>query len=939
MDIMSFVYNKETQEREENTMKKFLSALLAVAMLVTLLPVAFAEAVPANAIPETAGEFLLYEAETYKDQFIANGKAISLNNAPTTEPLSGNAGVYTGGAGTSTVVLTLPITAAADVQITIETVAGIAGHLSYPYWAVDGTKIFTYTTGNGTSAGFNFTANNDYPAMKHTITAIIPKGTHNLTFNIPARVANGGTVAFALDYIKLTTVGVVYPFVFPEGAKATASANGKTAVVTYDNTAVRESDGTKTYAPYYKVDIRTFGTLTDMIVYSKMYETEKKADGTIAATHSRHIPLTNLENGQFYALIYPLASESDAGISAPLTTEPFTVSNRPIPKNVIRVEAENNWQYDAKFVVDSAFASDGKLILASQGDQWHTSYQFPRSGATSPITHTMNVTIPKAGTYDIEAALSNPQGASKSFLSEAVVKLDGEEILSNHDTVSGSLAINGTFPWVTNPMAKFKTSMELEAKTYEITYEFYVPTGNTTQPYLFSADYIQFAPADDAAYIAGNSTTTVEAEDYVSYFVFDQVDENGESTNNKPNDARVQYSGNASDGAYFATDSYAADDKGLNMLASIPIYVEKSGLYQFEMLDSAAGSNGNLKLDGTTTIVSNIASGKTLSSQGLDILDSVTEKWSYFDAKYHSARTNTATIYMTEGAHTLDFTYLVRGAGNTTVSMDYLRFTPIMPPKAAISANGGTIELDEYANFFTKDNKTAANGVVVDDAKSANGKRMKVTEIPMESGAYLDIPVTVEKTGWYNVDAILSYKSGNYTSRITISVDGNPVLVNTAENPDRTDLSEGNTYVDNSYPMYRFGGCVYVTAGDHVINVFAKSREAYADDTQKEADKGLYRVCFHADNIVFTPVDGKAVANGNDVTVNAELLENADGKLIIAAYKGNEMVGVKTEDVTDITEINNTVSCTAKPDTVKVMVWENLENVVPVVKVLEIKVR
>ena len=927
-------------------MKKFLSALLATAMLMcTMLPVAFAEAIPANTLPTTAGEFVSYEAETHKDQFMAGSNVASLDDATTTGSLSGGGGVVTGGAGSTTVTFSIPVTVTKEQYFDIETVAAVAAHLSYPYWTVDGETFFTYSTSNGASAGFKFTASNDFPAYKHTISILLEEGTHTLVFNIPRRNGYGNTVAFALDYIKIIASDKDVPNIsFAEGAKASASANGRTVAVTYDNTAVMVQGETQSCAPYYKVEIHPCGTETDFVVWSKIYATEKKADGTVADKHIRTITLPNTLCGQFYAKVYPLTAQTEiaGAVGTPITTEPFTLSERPLPQKAIRVEAEEGWTLDTKTIANSSFTSGGKYLYSGQGITYNPYSAISRGAASSPIVHTQTVTIPEAGAYDVEALLSNPQGAAVTFLSKVIIKLDGNQIISNHDTPAASMAIDGTFPWVTNPMTKYVNRVELEAKTYEITYEIYEPTGNTTQPYLFSADYIQFTPADDTAYISGEATTTLEIEDYASYFVYDQKDDEGNSTNNKPDDARVQYSANASDGAYFATDSYASADLGLTMLATIPVYVEKSGLYRFELIDSAAGSNGSLKLDGTTTLIANISHGASLSSSApeLDVLNPVTEKWSYFDAKYHSARKNTGTVYITAGAHTLDFTYLVRSAGNTTASIDYLRFVPQVAPKANISENGGVVELDEYVSYFTKDNNATTTAAVVEDAKSANGKHMRLTEIAMEKGAYLDIPVSVEKSGWYDVNAILSYKSGAYTSRITLSVDGGDAfLVNTSENPDRTDLSEGLTYLDKSYPMYRFGSCIYLTAGDHTINFFAKSREAYANDQQKEDDKGLYRVCFHADNITFTPVSGKAVANGNDVAVRATFSEPVSGKTIVAAYKGHEMVGVWSADSENATEISCTVSCTQKPETVKVMAWKDFETVAPIVCAEELIVR
>ncbi len=925
-------------------MKKFFSAMLAAAILVcTMMPAAFAEAIPTNTLPTVAGESILYEIETYKDQFYAGSTNVVPGDSTTTDKLSGGAGVNSGGLGYETVTISFPVTVTEDKFYEIETVAGVAAHLSFPYWALDGEKVFTYSTGNGVPCGFEFTTGGNYPAYKHTIPVFLRAGSHTLTFAIPPRVGYGGSVAFALDYVKITATNASVPTVaFADGATATASAGGKVAVITYDNKAVMTQDGVESCAPYYKVDIMPYGARTAPVVASAVFETEKTADGTVAEKHIRHIVMNNLLCGTFYAKVYPLsaASASAGAVGEPIETAPFTIAERPVPANAVRVELDEGWPYDEKFVVDTPFASGGKLLTSNQGIEWCANNQWPRNGETDDIVHTLEVTIPETGTYDIEALLSDPYPA-KTFLSEAVIKLNGETILSNYDAKAADMSINGTFPWNSNPMAKYTAQKELQAGTYTLTAEFKAPTGSATQPYLFSADYIQFSPVGADALISGTKVTTVEMEDYVDSFVYDQVDENGVSTGNKPNDAHVQYSGNASDGAYFATDSYATEDLDLDMLVSIPVDVEKTGFYQFELMDSAAGSNGNVKIDGATTIISNISWGTALGSIGEDVMDAVTSKWGYFDAKYHQARRNTTTIYLTAGAHTIDFTYYPRNVHNTTASIDYMKFTPILAPVATVAAAGGVIELDAYATFAVKDNSVqAAKAVAVDHENSANGKLLSLKEEPMVSGATIDIPMSVEKSGWYDVGAILSYKSGQYTSRITLAVDGNdPFLVNTVDNADREDLSNENTYFDKSYPIYRFGGLVYLEAGDHTLNLFAKSREAYASDQQAEEDGGLYRVCFMADNITFTPVDGKAVVDGNNVSVTANFDSTVSGKAILAAYSGYELVGVTLVDLTDAKAVTGTIACESKPNAVKVMVWEDLANAVPVTKVKNITVK
>ena len=141
-------------------MKKFLSAVLACAVLIcTMIPMASA-AIDTFTVSTEIGAELIIEAEDYPDQYVNNGSNKTYSIAEQ-EELSGGKGVYSGHTSNNTETLTIPFSVDKNVVLEMECVAGFGGHLDQNYWTLDGSHLMNTSLANGTDLKFKFTNQNN----------------------------------------------------------------------------------------------------------------------------------------------------------------------------------------------------------------------------------------------------------------------------------------------------------------------------------------------------------------------------------------------------------------------------------------------------------------------------------------------------------------------------------------------------------------------------------------------------------------------------------------------------------------------------------------------------------------------------------------------------------------------------------------------------------
>ena len=220
-------------------------------------------------------------------------------------------------------------------------------------------------------------------------------------------------------------------------------------------------------------------------------------------------------------------------------------------------------------------------------------------------------------------------------------------------------------------------------------------------------------------------------------------------------------------------------------------------------------------------------------------------------------------------------------------------------------------------------------------------------ELAVKDGLYIHVPVTVEKDGRYNIALYSSIGDGEFISFSEVKVDGEAVAVN-SKAYDSEDLSldaDGNIdYVNANYKMHRFSAYADLSAGEHTITYYAKKRTYYdKNDVNQVADaaEGKTRVTNVVDRIDITKCENTVVYNQENASVYAEVYPESavSGTAIIALYSGKKLVGLQTADAENTQKISGTVICSEKPETAKILVWGDLNNVVPKMIPIELAVQ
>ncbi len=958
-------------------MKKFLSTLIAVAMLIcTFVPMTAAAPIETITLPSEAGSYIQLEMENYNDQFMrgttqvtydvtensyvktdkTDDKGNAIYEATETSYFSEGKGVYSGSTSMELETLTLPVSVDKDTVFEMEMVGGIGNPFHKNYWSLDNQLLF-YTSEAGDpvntpdGARIYFANNQHFPVSKKTYTFVVPAGTHNLVYNIGHRDTQTG--AFALDYLKFTAVDAVLPTIsFGEGATATATANGRVAAITFTDSGVETAGSVSTPVDYYYIEVYPADVKAEnngmclSYTFDATATTGAMKEATARPTNfTAHVPLSQLERGTYYAKIYPVGLAYESIKGAPIQTDVFTVTDT-VPGYAFRYELEDYWTYPIEnTIASSAYASGGKMVFSTERDYWISSPRpliYDRTADTWQDVYeiTVDVNLPTAGVYTIDTVMGRGDG---EWTDKVEVYIDdaAEPIYINSNaSMQENVSVNGSYPYGHIYAGRYSAELELAAGEHTATFKITRPsTTEQMQPHLFMLDYIQFTPHKAA--ITKKAATIFEMEDYADqFFAFD------EEGNTEPFKASLGTSGYTS-GGKFANKDFTPTMGRYPAKVEIPVTVRESGLYTFDVMDSSAGCTGFVSLtDGTNTYtpISLFTGNKTPESEFKDVQQEYRKYYfTYYDTKWHQMRLSTGAAYLPAGEYTMTVQYNTRtSASAVAFCIDYVKVSPCVAPEVAISANDTTmIEMDELTSYFVKDNNIVLAASVQENAKANNGKLATKTETKMETGHSLTIPVNVEKAGWYDIGTIMSSSNGGWISENTISVDKEPVIIGNAANAVE-DLSEpyvdedGQSqvgYLNKSYPMRRFSERIYLEAGEHEILFHAAPRTQKTDTekTQDEKDGVVhpYVVNYYIDYISLAPVADSIAVSATSVSGTVVYPETAEGKLIAAAYNGKELVGTSIVDIKDsIADIS--ISCDVEPDCVKVFVWSDLNALAPV---------
>ncbi len=702
---------------------------------------------------------------------------------------------------------------------------------------------------------------------------------------------------------------------FPANTELTVNAaSGRQISVTHLNSALL-ADGA-TVVPAYKVEILAEN---GNLLYSNIFETEAAIAGKTTATVLRKINLY-ANAGSFTAKVYPMSAVDETALIGEPIVKDFTVGQRYLNKGTVRYELED---YNTKYPnlnETVAYASGGKLFNSHNGydnqgvgGNWYTApvYQLKEED----VSLSFEIDLPLTGTYTVDTAMTKVT----SSLSTLEVYVDGKLIHSNANTSYNNISMSaGTYPWRYEPMFIYRsTGVSLTAGKHTLNFKVIAPTSNTS--HIFAADYIQFVP--ELLTIENAGDTYLEYEDYAAKL----------STATKE-----QTSPNTSGGKYVIYDTtdvtYVEGETTYDPITlDVPIYVESAGCYTLEHAISGAGSTVSLFIDDNETKLITLSPGTKI-----DATDPVSSEYTYFATKYHPGTKRTAkNVFLPAGSHTLKFALNPRIYGGNkmdiAIALDYLKFTP-QAPAASIPATGTTIELENYVSSISSAGAAFTGATVLNNAitqeHASNGQLLDMQEKRSITDAKVYIPVYAEKAGWYDVEwTISNANDGSYIGIVTLNADGEPIVTNEGKNVVE-DLTihgtneEGKNviiYPALNYTLAKYQAQVYLSEGLHNIDMSAVTATKQT---------GIF---FVADYLKFTPVSDVATNNSEAKTVDVTAYYDApvSGTVITALYNGKELVGVSSVQADGITKHTAAVSYSAAPDTAKVFVWTDTNDIIP----------
>lgn len=184
----------------------------------------------------------------------------------------------------------------------------------------------------------------------------------------------------------------------------------------------------------------------------------------------------------------------------------------------------------------------------------------------------------------------------------------------------------------------------------------------------------------------------------------------------------------------------------------------------------------------------------------------------------------------------------------------------------------------------------------------------------------LEIPVSFDKSGVFDITYLVGYKSGHSDVTLTLNKDGEEPITIGTNHKNGTLIEEG--YVTSVAPMHRYEKSMEIQAGKYTLKLEMKPNVN---------DRWLGQF----DYIEFIPQAGVENENtltieGNKVTANVYYEKEVSGTPIIALYNGEELVLAEPgETVCSADNVTIFANTTLDFDTVKVFVWDEMDSIIP----------
>ena len=245
--------------------------------------------------------------------------------------------------------------------------------------------------------------------------------------------------------------------------------------------------------------------------------------------------------------------------------------------------------------------------------------------------------------------------------------------------------------------------------------------------------------------------------------------------------------------------------------------------------------------------------------------------------------------------------------------LDYFEFKPT--ERAKIEAGAVTkIELDEYSyqgvynwdRGVTKNEYASGGAFVI----SKGNNRTSLGD----PGTVLSVPVTIEKAGYYHINLVAGRYSGQvWLSRTDFKIDDVLIGSNSQTVSENLDYDEWDT---QGLGLYK-NEWIWLPSGDHELKV-----DVYINPINEN-------YIYQYDYVEFIPATNGITLDNGKIKVHTKYFENKTGRVIMAAYNGDELVGCLSYDVTDVAYTNFEYTPHKEVTKVKVFLWNASNDIKP----------
>ncbi len=244
--------------------------------------------------------------------------------------------------------------------------------------------------------------------------------------------------------------------------------------------------------------------------------------------------------------------------------------------------------------------------------------------------------------------------------------------------------------------------------------------------------------------------------------------------------------------------------------------------------------------------------------------------------------------------------------------LDYFEFKP--SGRAKIQAGAvSKIEFDEYSYQGVYD---WDRGVTADEHASG-GKLVLNTWLTRDlgnPGTVIKVPVTVEKAGYYHINYVAGiYGNKSWLSPIDFKLDD---IILGDNRGTAVETLPYEAWDSQSAALYETKW-IWLPSGDHELKV----------DVTKAVTGDVYK--YQVDYIEFIPATNGITSDDGTIKVHTAYFQNKTGRVIMAAYNGNSLVGTLSYDVSDAEYANFEYTPDKDVTKVKVFLWNASNDLQP----------